>query len=41
MAFDFDIGNVKGNSLPHITALSRLWFYKEAKDKQEKDTFLH
>ena len=44
MAFDFDIEYVKGNSIPHIDALSRLWFYKESKDKTEKefeDTFLH
>ena len=33
----------KGNSIPHIDALSRLWFYKESKDKIEKfdDTFLN
>ena len=44
MAFDFDIEYVKGNSIPHIGALSRFQFYKESKDKTEKefeDTFLH
>ena len=44
MAFDFDIEYVKGNSLTHVDALSRLWFYKESKDKIEgefDDTFLH
>ena len=44
MAFDFEIENVNGNSIPHIDALSRLRFYKESKDKTEeefKDTFLH
>ncbi len=33
MAFDFDIEYVKGNSIPHVDALSRLRFYKESKDK--------
>ena len=43
MAFDFDIEYVKGNSISHVDALSRLWFYKESKDKTEEseDTFLH
>ena len=44
MAFDFDIEYVKGNSIPHVDALSRLRFYKESKDKTEEefeDTFLH
>ena len=44
MAFDFDIEYVKGNPIPHVDALSRLWFYKESKDKTEEefeDTFLH
>ena len=34
----------KGNSIPHVDALSRLRFYKESKDKTEEefeDTFLH
>ena len=43
MAFDFDIEYVKGNSIPHVDALSRLRFYKESKDKTEEfeDSFLH
>ena len=44
MAFDFDIEYVKGNSFPHVDALSRLQFYKESKVKTEEefeDTFLH
>ena len=44
MAFDFDIDYVKGNSIPHVDALSRLQFYKESKDKTEEefeDKFLH
>ena len=43
MAFDFDIEYVKGNSIPHVDALSRLLFYKELKDKTEEfeNTFLH
>ena len=43
MAFDFDIEYVKGNSIPHLDALSRLLLYKESKDKTEEqfeDTFL-
>ena len=43
MAFDFDIEYVKGNSIPHVDALSRLRFYKESTDKTEEefeDTFL-
>ena len=43
MVFDFDIEYVKGNSIPLVDALSRLWFYKESKDNTEEfeDTFLH
>ena len=44
MAFDFDIEYVKGSSIPHVDALSRLRFNKESKDKSEEefeDTFLH
>ena len=44
MTFEFDIEYVKGNSIPHVDALSRLRFYKESKDKTEEefeDTFLH
>ena len=44
MAFDFDIEYVKGNSILHVDAISRLQFYKESKDKTEEefeDTFLH
>ena len=44
MAFDFDLEYVKGNSIPYVDAVSRLQFYKESKDKPEKefkDTFLH
>ena len=44
MVFDFDIDYVKGNSISHVDAQSRLRFYKESKDKTEdefKDTFLH
>ena len=43
MSFDFDIDYVKGNSIPHVDALSRLRFYKGSKDKTEEfgDTFLH
>ena len=44
MSFDFDIEYVKGNSIPHVDALSKLQFYKESKDKTEEgfeDTFLH
>ena len=43
MAFEFDIEYIKGNSIPHVDALSRLQFYKESKDKTEEfeDTFLH
>ena len=33
MAFDFDREYVKGNTIPHVDTLSRLWFYKESKDK--------
>ena len=33
MAFYFDIEYVKGNSIPHVDALSRLQFYKESRDK--------
>ena len=38
-----DIEYVKGDSIPHVDALSRLRFYKESKDKTEEfeDTFLH
>ena len=41
MQFDFDIEYVKGNSIPHVDALSRVRFYKEWKDKTEEfeDTF--
>ena len=43
MAFDFDIEYVKGNSIPHVEALSGLQFYKESKDKTDEfeDTSLH
>ena len=44
MAFDFDIEYVKRNSILHIDALSRSWFYKESKDKTKEEfenTFLH
>ena len=44
MAFDSDTEYVKGNSIPHLNAVSRLRFYKESKDKTEEeyeDTFLH
>lgn len=44
MAFDFDIEYVKGNTIPHVDALSRLRFYREEKDKNDEefeDTFLH
>ena len=34
MALDFDIEYVKGNSIPHVDALSRLRFYKESEDKR-------
>ena len=37
LAFEFDIEYVKGNSIPHVAALSRLWFYKESKDKTEEE----
>ena len=36
MAFDFDIEYVKGNSIPHVHALSRLRLFKESKDKTEE-----
>ena len=41
MAFDFDIEYVKGNTIPHVDALSRLPFYKELKVEIEdfEDTF--
>ena len=42
--FDFDVDHVKGNSIPLVEALSMLQFYKESKDKTEKefeDRFLH
>ena len=42
MVFDFDIKYVKGNSIPHVDALSIMQFYKESKDKIEEeieDTF--
>ena len=35
MAFDFDIEYVKGNSIPHVDAQSKLRFYKESKDKTD------
>ena len=43
MAFDFDVEYVKGNSILHVDAISRLRFYKESKDKTEEFeyTFLH
>ena len=44
MAFDFDIEEVKGNSITRVDTLSRLRFYKESKDKTDEefnDTFLH
>ena len=44
MAFDFDIEYVKGHTIPHVDALSRLRFYREDKDKNDEefeDTFLH
>ena len=44
MAFDFDIEYVKGNSIPHVDALTTLRFYKNSKVKTEEgfeDTFLH
>lgn len=34
----------KGNSIPHVDALSRLQFYKSSNEKTDKifeDTFLH
>ena len=43
IAFNSDIEYLKWNSIPHVDALSRLWFYKESKDKTEEDfedTFL-
>ena len=43
MAFNFDIEYLKGNSIPHVDALSKLRFCKESKDKTEEefeDTFL-
>ena len=43
MPFDFDIENVKQNSIPHVDGLSRLGFYKESKDKtveEFEDRFL-
>ena len=44
MAFDFDIEYVKGNSIPHVDAISRLQFYKKLTDKTEEefeDILLH
>ena len=44
MAFDFDIEYVKGNTIPHVDALSRLRFYQGSNGKTEEkfeDTFLH
>ena len=44
MAFGFGIEYIKGNSIPHVDALSRLRFYNESKDKTKEefeDTFLH
>ena len=44
IAFDFDTEYVKGNLIPRVDALSKLWFYKKSKDKTEEEfeeTFLH
>ena len=44
MAFDFDVEYVKGNSIPHVATISRLWFLRESKDKAEEefeDVVLH
>ena len=41
MAFDFDLEYVKGNSITHVGALLRLRFYKESKEEEFEDTFLH
>ena len=41
MAFDFNIKYVKGNLIPNVDALLRLRFYKESKEKEFDDTFLH
>ena len=36
MTFDFEVEYVKGNSIPHVDALSRLRFYKDSKDDTEE-----
>ena len=41
MVCDVDIEYVKGKSIPHVDALSRLRFYKESKEKGFEDTFLY
>ena len=43
IGFSFDIEYFRGNSIPHVDALSRLRFYKASKDKTEEfeDAFLH
>ena len=35
MAVAFDIEYIKGNSIPHVDAQLRLWFYKESKEKKQ------
>ena len=41
MTFDFDMEYVKGNSISHVGALSRLRFYKGSKVKTEKNLKIH
>ena len=36
MAFDFDIEYVKGNSISHVDAQSRLRFCKESKENKRR-----
>lgn len=44
MTFDFNIEYAKSNSILHMDALSRLWYYKESNEntgEKFEDTFLH
>ena len=41
MAFDFDIMYVKGNTIPHVDALSRLAFNKEDDEISDTEDVLH
>ena len=41
MAFDFDIIYVKGNTIPHVDALSRLTFDQEDEERNDHEEVIH